>query len=141
MSTSDPNPRPSSKASEPAPSDSAGEESRLRFDASEESIQRSLLEDVLRETSAAARETDTREDLDLEALRQIGRRRRGEPFSEDPVARELVESVLLTQFRDHWNTPGLWRPIAQRIARTLCGDLVARSRLERLWSCLAGGTS
>ncbi len=131
MSTSDPNPEPFSDASEP----------RLRLDASEEAVQRSLLEDVLRETSSAARGSDTPVDVDLEALRQIGRRRRGEPFSEDPVTRELVGSVLLTQFRDHWNTPELWRPIAERIARTLCEDLVARSRLERLWSRLAGGAS
>lgn len=140
MSTSDPNPEPFSDASEPTLSDSAGKEPRLRLDASEEAVQRSLLEDVLRETSAA-RGTDTPVNVDLEALRQIGRRRRGEPFSEDPVTRELVGSVLLTQFRDHWNTPELWRPIAERIARTLCEDLVARSRLERLWSRLAGGAS
>jgi hypothetical protein len=141
MSTSDPNPAPFSDSPEPTASDSAAEESRLRLDASEAPVQRSLLEDVLRETSAAADLTDARDGLDLEALRQIGRRRCGEPFSEDPVAREIVESVLLTQFRDHWNTPDLWRPIAKRIARTLCEDLVARSRLERLWSNLSGGTS
>ncbi len=141
MSTSDPNPAPFSNSPEPTTSDTAGEEPRLRLDMSEETAQRSLLQDVLRETSAAADSTDMRDDVDFEALRQIGRRRQGEPFSEDPVARELVESVLLTQFRDHWNTPGLWRPIAEQIARTLCADIVARGRLERLWSSLAGGAS
>ena len=73
----------------------------------------------------------------VEPFLAIARRRRGEPFSADPVARELVEEALLEFFgRKDARAVATWRWLGMRVSATLCKDAASQKVLARFWSLL-----
>ena len=99
----------------------------------------SLLESVLRQTDAMADSEEALSRIDMEAVEEVARRLEGHPFALDPVVVELVGSILLAQYGSQWNSPGLWRVVSERIARSIFEDPLSRERMERLWDRLSRG--
>ena len=99
----------------------------------------SLLESVLRQTEAMTDADEPPSRAEMEAVEEVARRLAGEPFSLDPVAVELVSAMLLVQYGSQWNSPGLWRVVSERIARSIFESPPSRERMERLWDRLSGG--
>jgi hypothetical protein len=96
--------------------------------------QASLLEQILRRTlSAEQYAADAIELACVQALREVGRRRRGEPLSLEPVTVELVTAALQTFFdgMTHWQTT------VAAVSQTIFDDPVAHDRLSALWDQLA----
>jgi hypothetical protein len=100
--------------------------------------ERALLESVLQWTEATLWADDPLEAADVDALRQVARRHPGAPLSPDPVAVELVQAMLQTQFAVHADWLPVWQGASGVIAQTLFEDPGARERLEVLWSRLVG---
>jgi hypothetical protein len=92
-----------------------------------------VLEQVLRETLSLAGEMKSRDGAEVEALREVARRRGGE-FSVT-IAADLVSAVLSLRFGSLL-APSQQEPAARNIAATMMGDPRARRRLERLWEHL-----
>jgi hypothetical protein len=101
----------------------------------------SLLESVLRQTAAMADSDEPPSRAEMEAVEEVGRRFAGRAFSLDPVVVELVGAMLLVQYGSQWNSPGLWRVVSERIARSIFEDPLSRERMERIWDRLSGGNS
>ena len=78
---------------------------------------------------------------EMEAVEEVARRLAGESFALDPVVVELVGAMLLVQYGSQWNSPGLWRVVSERIARSIFEDPLSRERMERLWDRLSGDAS
>jgi hypothetical protein len=100
--------------------------------------ERGLLDSVLQWTEATLAADDPLEAADVEGLREVARRHRGEPVSLKPAAVELVEAMLQTQFRVHAEWLPVWRNASEWIAESLWEDPASRSRLEGLWGRLTG---
>ncbi len=98
----------------------------------------SLLESVLRQTAAMADSEEPPSREEMEAVEEVARRLAGEPFALDPVVVELVGAMLLVEYGNQWNSPGLWRVVSERIARTIFEDPLSRERMEKLWDRLSG---
>lgn len=81
---------------------------------------------------------------DVEALREVARRHREESFSLEPVAVDLVESLLVAYFdgqrHAEGSAPSPWRPMSEQIARTLFEDSASSQRLSALWTRLQEAT-
>ncbi len=97
---------------------------------------RDLLESVLQWTEATLAADDLPEAADMDALREVARRYRGEPLSPGPVAVELVQAMLRTRFRAHVDWQPVWQNASTLIAETLLEDPGSRRRLEVLWEHL-----
>lgn len=101
-------------------------------------VDTTLLDKVLRHTSAVASD-DPVDSAEMEALHKVVERHRGKPLVVEPIARELIQAVLLTQLPARRNTPELRQDVAALIAQTLMGDPVASERLTALWNRLCEG--
>ncbi len=94
------------------------------------SAERDLLDRVIAETRLA--ESD-QVSLEFEALKVIARRYPAAPFALDPVAIELVESMLRCHFRDWPLPPLLTRQMAQHVAESLLDEPTYREQVAQLW--------
>jgi hypothetical protein len=103
---------------------------------SNRSYDRSLLENVLRQTLAESEVDFPFEDEEREALLGVVQLYSGQPFSLEPIAVGLVQAVLRVHFRRLTDSPDFWRPVSVQIAQTLVEDPVAGPRLQRLWDRL-----
>lgn len=102
---------------------------------------RALLETVLRQTLASCTSDDPTDTADMEAVEQVARRRRGQPFALDPVVVELVEAMLQAEFHVKPNASEVWSGMSLQLAQTLFEDPLSRHRLKTLWARLSEGTS
>jgi hypothetical protein len=96
-----------------------------------------LLARVLQQTLAAADEKDAANSADLQRLRAIAHRRKGQNLVLEPVVIEMVRGVLGAEFAGLDKDPERFNEITMRIARSLLDDPVANKRLENLWARLA----
>jgi hypothetical protein len=70
----------------------------------------------------------------VEPFLAVARRRPGEAFSAEPVARELVEEALLEFYgRKDPKAVATWRWLGARVSETLCNDPTSRGVLARFW--------
>lgn len=101
----------------------------------EEVLGRDLLEQVLRQTlnGAAPKALDP---SDLEALRGVARRHRGEPLVLEPTTVELIHAVLCAHFPKPFASGASGKAMSAEIAQTLFEDPTSRRRLEALWKQL-----
>jgi len=95
-----------------------------------------LLERVLEETLSNGAVSHL-EPVELRALAAVAKRYPGTSLTVDPIAVELVESILKTRFRGLDVSDMFWREVSQRIATTLYEAPDTQERLERLWSQLS----
>jgi hypothetical protein len=95
-----------------------------------------LLERVLEETlsDAAASHLDPAE---MRALADVARRYPGASLVADPIAAELVKSILKVRFRGSDASDTFWQEVSRQIANTLCEAPDTRERLDCLWSQLS----
>ncbi len=98
-----------------------------------------LLERVVKQTLAAADVQDESTNADLQRLRSIAHRRKGQNLVLEPVVIEMVRAMLGAEFAGLDADPERFREISMKIARALLDDPVSCQRLENLWSRLAEG--
>jgi hypothetical protein len=106
------------------------------LDSEAPAVDAGALDVVLRATLESA-ETDervTREEVD--ALREVARRRSPGPLVFDPVAIELVEAIIVVNYGQLRRPPEVWRATAVKIATLLFESPTTRARLENLWARL-----
>ncbi len=123
-------------ASTPDPQDAAGTPQSGPEQTSpptDQTCDRTLLEQVLRQTLQENGAGVQLEDADKEALLQVTARYRDQPFSLEPIAVEMVWAILQTHFQTLSHSTGFWRMVSAEIAQTLFDDPQARPRLEELW--------
>jgi hypothetical protein len=96
-----------------------------------------LFERVVRQTLAMAEDNDAETSADLQKLRVIAHRRKGQHLMLEPVVIEMVMAMLGSNFAGLDADPERYREIAMKIARTLLDDPVASKRMENLWVRLA----
>lgn len=118
--------QPQSDSSGQAPREEAGEKS---------ASDGRLLERVLLET-ATSLDASELGDEEWRALLGVARQHAGQPFSRDPVAFEMVETLLRPRFGKQAGAIQDWRPMIERIATTLVEDRPSFERLEGLWGRL-----
>jgi hypothetical protein len=92
-----------------------------------------LLEKVLERTRSAAESTDAADSADIQRLRSIAHRRKGQPLVVEPVVVEMVRAVLGAEFAGLDKDPERFRDMTLQIARTLMDDPAACKRLESMW--------
>lgn len=92
-----------------------------------------LLDRVLEQTFRRLRAQGGLEDADAAALVDVARRRRGEPFSLDPVGSDLVRAVLTDALAPSVTPPPHFDALVAQVTQTLGEDVTSRARLERLW--------
>ena len=97
----------------------------------------SLLEQVLRETLVAADSGEPLDPADTQTLVAVARRHRNSPLRLDPVAVDLVQSILQGRFRHLSGRPEFLATMSRQIAETLMDDPQTRQRLEAFWSRLS----
>jgi hypothetical protein len=99
------------------------------------------LHEVLREALvlAEAGPYSPENDEQVSALREVARRRRGEPFSLEPVAVEMVEAVLRTLLGAPSGEEQAWGTVSRAVAETLCDHPASEKRLRALWERLGEG--
>jgi hypothetical protein len=99
------------------------------------------LEQVLRDALvlAEAGPYSAEADAQVSAVREVARRRRGEPFSLEPVAVEMVEAVLRTLLGAPGGEEQSWRNVSLAVATTLCEHPASERRLRALWERLGEG--
>ncbi|MEX2188634.1 MAG: hypothetical protein WD875_17635 [Pirellulales bacterium] len=124
-----------SSPSEPSGSRPSGEQ--LGDAAGAAAIDPALLERVVKQTLEAADEQDISSAVDLQRLRSIAHRRKGQNLVLEPVVIEMVRAMLGAEFAGLDADPERFREISMRIARTLLEDPVSCKRLENLWARLA----
>lgn len=95
-----------------------------------------LLDQVLKATMALGRALDDSSSPPLEPLLAVARRRPGEGMSVEPVARELVEAVLVHEFAGQPKLLEVIPTMSTRLASTLLDDPVSRGRMMRMWDRL-----
>jgi hypothetical protein len=98
---------------------------------------RELLDRVLEQTLARINEGQLFEEPDMNALKEVARRHRGQPFSLEPVALELVKAALKPQLGALADTPGMCDKLSLQVARMLLDDPVASGRLQSFWDRLS----
>lgn len=119
--------------------DATGRPARQRDAAVKQTVPaRDLLEQVLRQTLNG--DSETLDSADLEALGRVAARHRGQPLELEPVAVDLVHSILSVQFSEQFGSVPAAKELSAEIARTLFEDPPSRQRLEALWSRLAETT-
>ncbi len=99
--------------------------------------ERRLLDQVLMQT---AMESFSRDDLDdrlMQNLLDVAKRLRGQPWSMDPVAVELVHAALMCQFEMITSIQRDWKPVSTRVTEVLFNDPIVHDRLKTLWTRLS----
>ena len=99
------------------------------------------LEQVLREALvlAEAGPYSPEADAQVSAVREVARRRRGEPFALEPVAVEMIEAVLRNLLGAPAGEEQAWRTVSRAVAETLCEHPASEKRLRALWERLGEG--
>jgi len=103
----------------PTTSDAAGPES-------------GVLDDVVRATIASAETDDRLTSQELAALKEVARRWGDAPFSLEPIAVELVQAIVMTNY-GQLRAQQDWPSMTARIARNLYESPAANARLNNLW--------
>ena len=95
-----------------------------------------LLERVLEETlsDGAVSHLDP---IELRALAEVAKKYPGASLVADPIAAELVESVLKARFRGIQASATFWQQVSRQIATTLCEAPDTQEKLNRLWNQLS----
>jgi hypothetical protein len=75
--------------------------------------------------------------VELQALGEVARRFAGVALVVDPIAVDLVESLLRTHFRAFGASDAFWQEVSQQIATTLYEAPDCQEKLQRLWSQLS----
>jgi hypothetical protein len=101
-------------------------------------LTRGLLEQVLDATEAATQEPAPAAAADLLVLREVARRHAGRPLVVDPILVELVEAMLVSQFKQAGPRDN-WTEIARQVAERLFEDPPSEKRLHELWQRLSQG--
>ncbi len=102
---------------------------------SDRSHGRELLDSVLRRTAENG-SGGSLDPADRSAMEDVARRHRGESLAVEPVAAELVQSVLEAHFQG-FNCPAdSLKEMSQQIAAALLEDPVAGARLTKFWERL-----
>jgi hypothetical protein len=122
-------------ASASGPSGSSGNVRPFREPA--EATDGQLLEKVLEQTLARINEGVLFEAPDMNALKEVARRHRGQRLSLDPVAVELVQAAMRPQFGSLALTPQVWQQLTTQVARMLVEDPTAHDRLQGFWDRLS----
>jgi hypothetical protein len=128
MSSAPTGPQPSDRAIQ-----SIGQEGSASADQVRDGV---LLEKVVRQTLAAAESPAAVNPLDLQRLKAVAHRRRGQALAQEPVAVELVRAMLGPEFAGLDRTPDRYLAMSAQVAKTLLADPSSRERLERLWQRL-----
>jgi hypothetical protein len=113
--------------------DSAG---AADHDAAIDRLSRSMLDDVVAQTSE---QLATPEDLEpgvREALVAVARQYAGQPLTLDPAGVALVEALLRAQFPLLAARQALLAQTARAVAESLLADPDARPRVAHLWAQL-----
>ncbi len=127
------NSRPGAGSSGPAPNSPRPDAPGRQPSHAKEDNYRALLDLVIQQT-LLAEQSETQERLEsLDELLDLAKRRRGEAFSPDPVAVELVQTVLGTPFRALVASEDQWLAMTRQVAQTLCDDPTCYDRLNSLW--------
>jgi hypothetical protein len=91
-----------------------------------------LLEEVLQETLASSPAGGIPRD-ELRALLNVAQRYKGQPLTQEPVATELVLSILQSRFGQLKVEAEQWRTMSHQIAGTLMDDEHSAQRLLTFW--------
>jgi hypothetical protein len=127
------NSRPGAGSSRPAQSTPPAGDSGAQPSSAKEDGYRALLDLVLQQTLLTEK-VEAQERLEsLDELLELARRRRGEAFLMDPIAIELVQTVLGTPFRALVASENQWLAMTRQVAQTLCDDPASYDRLSGLW--------
>jgi hypothetical protein len=94
-----------------------------------------LLEEVLRAT-LLAENADKLSPAEMAAFVDVARLHRNCPLCSEPIAVELVSSLLRVRFGTLMAAPELRREVSQRIASTLFDDPREQLFLQRFWQKL-----
>lgn len=95
--------------------------------------ERRLLDKVLMQTALESINRENIDDRLLNALVDVARRLRGQPWSLDPVAVELVHTALTSQFDMISSQARDWRAVSMRVTEMLFNDPIVHDRLKSLW--------
>ncbi len=95
-------------------------------------------EKLLEKASGQKPPQDDAEAADVAAVRAIAQRRRGEPFTLEPVVREIASALLEKTFRRYLATTEEWNALVTELAHTLYDDPDAHDRLRRMWERMSG---
>jgi hypothetical protein len=98
-----------------------------------------MMEEVLKRTLSES--ANSLEPAERDALLQVVRRHRGEPFEIDPVAVDLVEVLLKCEFKNPVTSAETWRRMCYEVAKTLFDDPRARQRMQVIWTALCSTDS
>src|SRR5258706_9449638 len=98
-----------------------------------QTLDRKFLEEVLDRVLVAPDPSRALAGEDWEALVEVARARRDEPFTLDPIAIELIRAILRPYFGGWKAAPDLLRNISREIAGTLFEDPGFHHRLRTFW--------
>jgi hypothetical protein len=98
-------------------------------------IDRRALEQALQETLHAASSGAEIDPGEMEAIRQVARRQKGNEITLD-IAADLIQAVLATHFRTLQASDSFWQTLSRDIARVLWEDPQTEARLNLLWQRL-----
>jgi hypothetical protein len=97
-----------------------------------------LLRQVIEQTLSAAEANAPIESIDLQRLKVVAHRRRGQPLTLEPVAVEMVRALLGPDFANLGRDPDAFLAMTSQIARSLVDDPASFARLAALWKRLTG---
>jgi len=97
---------------------------------------RSMLDDVVAQTSEQLAAVEELEPAVRAALAAVARQYAGQPLTLDPAGVALVEALLRAQFPVLSARQALLTSTARAVAESLLADPGARPRLELLWAQL-----
>ncbi len=100
-----------------------------------------VLTRVLLETISSTTSDQGVEAVEMEALRQIGRQYAGEELTLDPIATDLVGSILKCRLGDRWGPPERRETMSREIAGTLWHNPHTYDRLVSFWARLSEGSA
>jgi hypothetical protein len=96
-------------------------------------LDRKFLEEILERALVAPDPVSVFSGADWNAVADVVRSLRDEPFGLDPVAIELVRALLRPYFGGGDGAPELLQAIAREIAASLVEDPVFHHRLRNFW--------
>jgi hypothetical protein len=105
-------------------------------DAAIDQPSRSMLDDVVAQTSEQLAAPEDLEPGVREALVAVARQHAGQPLTLDPAGVALVEALLRAQFPIFAARQALLAQTARAVAESLLADPDARPRVELLWAQL-----
>ena len=95
-----------------------------------------LLRKVLQHTTELGNADEPLSRREVEALRGVVNRHRGQPLAVEPVARELVDAMLVSLLPSAGNGAETRRAVAGQVAQTLLDDQTGSARLAAIWKRL-----